>query len=142
MKLRSIWLALALLGAGMGGAWADCPRAPTINLAADGNGNGCVTMVRAVGPAMAPFTATTSNQSLSLTLPGKIRLQNPQYLIGTSTLNTTPLQVNYSGGNACTAPTETLSPGQIGDWFDIGTTTQPTVCLPAGAASLSIEGQQ
>lgn len=92
--------------------------------------------------AMAPFTATTSSQPLALHLPGKVRLQNPQYLVGTSTLNSTPLQVNYAGGDACGAPTETLSPGMIGDWVYITSTVQPTVCLPAGAASFEIEGQQ
>lgn len=149
MKNRRLWLAHAFLAIFMKGALADCPNAPTINQATDGKGNGCMTFtpgqdtaVAAIGTPMSPFSATTSDQPLTLTLPGKIRLQNPQYLIGTSTLNTVPLQVNYSGGNACSAPTETLSPGQIGDWVYISGTTQPHVCLPPGAISFPIEGQQ
>jgi hypothetical protein len=148
MKLRSLWLACAMLLGAVGAASA-CPNVPTINLATDGNGNGCVTTtpglttaVAQIGPAMIPFAATTGDQALTLTLPGKVRLQDPGYLIGTSTGNPTPLQVNYSGGNACTAPTETLGPGQIGDWVYIANTTQPHVCLPSGAASFLIEGQQ
>jgi hypothetical protein len=149
MKRHSVWLAFALLGAAMGVAEADCPNGTTTNIAADGKGNECVTptpgplsAAAQIGQGMALFSATTSNQPLSLTLPGKVRLKNPQYLIGTSTLNTTPLQVNYSGGNACSAPTDTLSPGEASTWVYIANTTQPTVCLPSGATSFSIEGQQ
>jgi hypothetical protein len=107
----------------------------------DANGNLCANgPSNPVGPAMAPFTATVTDQALTLTLPGRFRLENPQYQIGTTTFNTTPLQINYAGGNACTAPTATLSPGQIDDWFVISGTTQPHVCVPTG--TLQIEAQQ
>ena len=96
--------------------------------------------VAQIGPSVALFTVTTNDQALVLTLPGKFRLINPQYLVGTTTVNTTPLQVNYAGGNACTAPTATLSPGVVDDWLYIAGATQPHVCVPTG--TLQIEAQQ
>lgn len=96
--------------------------------------------VRAVN-SVALFTATTGDQAMTgLTLPGKYRITNPQYIIGTTTINLVPLLVNYYGGNACTSPSVSLSPGQIDDWIYQASTTIPHVCVPSG--TLSIIGAQ
>jgi hypothetical protein len=42
MKLHSLWLAFAMVAAGIGSAVAGtCPNVPTVNIATDGNGNTC-----------------------------------------------------------------------------------------------------
>jgi hypothetical protein len=83
-----------------------------------------------------PFTATTTDQVVTgLKLPGWVCVQNPQYLVGTTTVNTTPLQVNYTGGNSSTAPQRTLSPGQIDDCMRVGS-GGVRVSVPTGTLSI------
>lgn len=89
---------------------------------------------------MFTFTVTTTDQALTLPTAappwpnGYIAIQNPQYPIGSSTLNTTPIQVEWTGGNSTTEG-ESLSPGQA-DSFNAPAV--PHVSVPPGSSSVTI----
>lgn len=103
----------------------------------------------AVGNNSFNFTVTSSDQALpvspsspGLVLPGKICLNNPQYVFASGSPNPTPVNINWNGANSVTTPVEQASPGQQEVCWYVLTTTPPHVSVPAGSSSVIIGVQQ
>lgn len=90
--------------------------------------------------AVTPFTATAADQAVTgLTLPGKVCITNPQYTLGGGgAVNSTAVNVNYSGGNSTTSPGRQLAPGSIDDCWYVANTTAPHVSVPAGSVQIMV----
>jgi hypothetical protein len=94
-----------------------------------------------VGPAAPIQNVTTASASMSgLALPGRLQVCYPAYqLANGTTAQVGQVLINWAGGNALTAPTAALLPGQTSDWVWIGGTVSPTVCNPQGNAQLLVQ---
>ena len=86
----------------------------------------------AVGTTSTPLTG----------VGGTYRLTNPYFQYSGGTLTSTPnsntVGINYSGGDACGSPQNTLAPGQIDDWVTTPSGITPTACSPSGATYLLV----
>lgn len=140
MNIRSLWLALGLLLAGAGIAQAGCPNVPTINLAADGNGNGCNSTIPQAssyqGTATIP-AATNSFQltSLNVTMgPGTTYPATFSNLLIVNTGGNPILVCWFSGTNVAGAGCEVLLANGGNDQVNLGgTTTAPSVYSALGS---------